>query len=202
VTALGDLHGRRPVTRGGARPGDVVVVAGRLGGSSAGLVRLLAAPPGGGSGRLAGDPLAGDPLAGDPLAGDPLAGDPLASDPLVGAHRRPQPPYALGPVLCDAGATSMCDVSDGLVVDLLSLCDASGVGVLLDVAALPAEPGASDQDVLHGGEDHALLATVPPAAVDALAALGVRAVGRVREGGGVTDLTGTPLTPRSWEHFA
>jgi thiamine-monophosphate kinase len=30
VTALGDLDGRPPVTRGGARPGDLVAVAGRL----------------------------------------------------------------------------------------------------------------------------------------------------------------------------
>jgi thiamine-monophosphate kinase len=40
VTALGDLEGRPPVTRGGARAGDVVVLAGTLGRSAAGL-RLL-----------------------------------------------------------------------------------------------------------------------------------------------------------------
>ncbi|MBA3523786.1 MAG: thiamine-phosphate kinase, partial [Geodermatophilaceae bacterium] len=37
VTALGDLEGRPAVTRGGAEPGDVVAVAGRLGWSAAGL---------------------------------------------------------------------------------------------------------------------------------------------------------------------
>jgi thiamine-monophosphate kinase len=37
VTALGDLEGREPVTRSGARPGDQVVVAGRLGTAAAGL---------------------------------------------------------------------------------------------------------------------------------------------------------------------
>jgi thiamine-monophosphate kinase len=42
VTALGDLEGARPVLRSGARDGDVVVVAGRLGWSAAGL-RLLEA---------------------------------------------------------------------------------------------------------------------------------------------------------------
>ena len=39
VTALGDLAGRAPVTRSGARPGDVVVLAGRMGRSAAGLRR-------------------------------------------------------------------------------------------------------------------------------------------------------------------
>ena len=42
VTALGDLDGRDPVTRGGALPGDVVVVAGRLGYAAAGLALLRA----------------------------------------------------------------------------------------------------------------------------------------------------------------
>jgi thiamine-monophosphate kinase len=42
VTALGDLQGRSPVTRAGARPGDNVVLVGRPGRAAAGLALLEA----------------------------------------------------------------------------------------------------------------------------------------------------------------
>jgi thiamine-monophosphate kinase len=42
VTALGDLGGQDPLTRAGARPGDHVVVIGRLGWAAAGLALLRA----------------------------------------------------------------------------------------------------------------------------------------------------------------
>ncbi len=111
--------------------------------------------------------------------------------PLVAAHRRPTPPYALGPVLADAGATAMCDVSDGLLADAGHLSAASGVRIDLDDA---------DPDVLTGGEDHALLATLP--ASSAIPA-GCRVIGRVLAGSGVT-VAGQPWTGRApgWDHFA
>ncbi len=88
---------------------------------------------------------------------------------VVNAQRCPDPPYAAGPAAALAGATSMIDVSDGLLADLGHLAESSGVGIdvqtdrltvaerLVDVgAALGADPM---HWVLTGGEDHALAAT-------------------------------------------
>jgi thiamine-monophosphate kinase len=142
VTALGDLGGRAAVLRGGARPGDVVAVAGRLGWSACGLAVLR-------RGFTA----------------------PAAA---VAAHRRPIPPYAAGPAAADAGATAMCDTSDGLLADAGHIAVDSGVVIDLDravlrevfvVGPLPQVAAALGGDplawVLTGGEDHALVATFP-----------------------------------------
>ncbi len=184
VTALGDLEGRAPVLRSGARPGDVVVLAGSLGRAEAGLALLTA---GLGQGADAG-----------------WAG-------LVTAHRRPRPPYPLGPALAAAGAHAMCDVSDGLVQDLGHIAAASGVRIDLDLAGLTAlaggaplrsaaaELGADPLDwVLTGGEDHALVACLPPSAA---IPGGCERIGLVLPGTGVT-LAGQPTAGRGgWNHF-
>jgi thiamine-monophosphate kinase len=147
ITALGNLAGRDPVTRSGARPGDVLAVAGRLGWSAGGLALLSA-------GR------------------DRTGLDVAARDELVAAHRRPQPPYAAGPQAARLGATSMIDISDGLVQDLGHVAAASGVRVDLDSGRLPGtgplRTAAAALSVdwrdwaLAGGEDHAIAATFGP----------------------------------------
>jgi thiamine-monophosphate kinase len=88
----------------------------------------------------------------------------------------------------------MCDVSDGLVRDLGHICAASGVGVELDGAALH-DPEVALQDVLTGGEDHALVATIPGDPPP-----GCRVVGRVVAGEGVR-VDGRAVAG-GWEHFA
>ena len=105
VTALGDLADRRPVLRSGARPGDLIAVAGPLGRSAAGLALLQAG----------------------------LAPVPAALAELVAAHQRPAPPYDAGPEAALLGATAMIDVSDGLLADLGHVAAASGV--LVDVGS-------------------------------------------------------------------
>ena len=90
----------------------------------------------------------------------------------VEAHRRPEPPYDAGPAAAALGATSMTDVSDGLVADLRHIAEASKVEIDVRTAALDVPSQMSDigqavgVDPLHwvltGGEDHALVATFPP----------------------------------------
>ena len=143
VTVLGDLGGREPVRRDGARPGDVVGHAGVCGHSAAGLAAL-----GGG------------------------IGDHETAIPLVLSYLRPEPPLAAGTAATRQGVTAMLDVSDGLLRDAGRMASASGVVLDLDTGALAADlavvaPVArilgADPWVwlLSGGEDHGLLATFP-----------------------------------------
>ncbi len=133
---------------------------------------------------------------------------------LVDAHRRPEPPYAAAVAAAAAGATSMLDVSDGLVADLGHLARASGVVIEVDPTLLEvAEPVASaaaafNADplvwVLTGGDDHAVAATFAATTplpqgftmigsvasvedVEVLDAPGVTVAGKVPRGGGGHD---------------
>ncbi|HSV41534.1 MAG TPA: thiamine-phosphate kinase [Nocardioidaceae bacterium] len=90
---------------------------------------------------------------------------------LVEAHRRPEPPYAAGPIALSLGATAMIDVSDGLLGDLAHIAEASGVAIDVHTAAfeipepLQAVGAATGVDpmtfILTGGDDHPLAATFP-----------------------------------------
>ena len=180
VTALGSLEGRPPVTRSGARPGDLLALRGRVGWAAAGLAVLQ---------RGFRSPAV-----------------------VVNAYRVPEPPYAAGPEAARAGATSMIDVSDGLLADLGHVAAASQVvldvrSAALDLPARLADVGSAlGTDPRHwlltGGEDHALAATFPP---DELLPFGWTRIGVVREAGepGVL-VDGRPYAggPGGWDHFA
>ncbi len=190
VTALGALPaGRAAVRRNGARPGDIVAVAGPLGHSAAGLALLSAG-----------------------LADRPQAA--AARGELVAAHLRPAPAYDAGPEAARLGATAMIDTSDGLLADLGHIAQASGVAIDITTAALDlggplAAVAAADSTfapgpdkilswALTGGEDHSLAATFPPGA--ALTPRW-RVIGTVHAGSGIT-VDGTPHKgPAGWQHF-
>jgi thiamine-monophosphate kinase len=126
---------------------------------------------------------------------------------LVDAYRRPEPPYDAGPVAAQAGATSMIDVSDGLLADAGHLAEASEVAIdvrrdSFEIAeplqAVAAATGADPVEfILGGGDDHALLASFPTDSVPD----GWTLIGSVAEGSGVT-VDGAPYDgPTGWTHF-
>jgi thiamine-monophosphate kinase len=175
VTVIGACT-QSPVLRSGARPGDVLAIAGRQGWSAGGLAVLS---------RGFRSPRA-----------------------LVEAYRRPTPPYDAGRVAAEAGATSMIDVSDGMLADAGHLAADSGVAIDVRTAALDVpEPlhavaAATGADpvsfVLGGGEDHSLLATFP--ALDDVPD-GWRVIGDVTAGEGVTVDGSTYQGETGWTHF-
>jgi thiamine-monophosphate kinase len=126
---------------------------------------------------------------------------------LVEAYRRPEPPYDAGPRAAEAGATSMIDISDGLLAEARHLAEESGVAIDVrrdafevpePLHAVAAATGADPLSfVLGGGDDHALLATFPSAEVPE----GWLVIGSVSEGSAVTVDGAAYDGPTGWTHF-
>ncbi len=188
VAVLGSLDRGHAVLRSGARPGDIVALAGTAGRAAAGLALLE-------SGRA-------------------LESLTPAQRGLVDVQSRPRPPLSAGPRARAAGATAMLDISDGLVRDGTRLALASNAVLDLDPGELKRQAqalkAASDllgvdplTWVLGGGEDHGLLATFPrtvplPA--------GFTAIGSVQALGSTTlpgvTIAGHAVGTGGWDHFA
>lgn len=193
VTVAGEA-GTRIVTRSGAKPGELVCVTGTLGGSAAGLAVIEAGVS---------------------------STDEAPVRRAIRAHVRPDARVTFGRAAAEHGATAMIDVSDGLVADLGHICEESGVGMGVDVDAVPLpeglgllgkELGRDPLDwALYGGEDYELAMTVPRNRVEALRM-------SVEESGGVFSVIGTvtegrevrltgegprrSIDRRGWDHFA
>ncbi|MFC7374760.1 thiamine-monophosphate kinase [Brachybacterium sp. GCM10030267] len=244
VTALGALEENEPpVLRSGARPGDEIAVGSpRLGRSAAGLALVLSGrirvedededEGEEGDGRAKATIHGGGEDAGETPGGSatdrPTAGWRLddASRDLVRWHDAPDPDLSLGWTV-GRRASAMMDLSDGLVQDGTRIALASGVVLDLDPEALAPDVAlledlARDLDtdpwqwVLHGGEEHAMLATFPAGSVPD----GFRPIGTVRAaegdvsaqagsagggaGAGGADrvlLAGAAITGTGFDHF-
>ncbi|GAB1822068.1 hypothetical protein HerbRD11066_52320 [Herbidospora sp. RD11066] len=173
VTALGDLEGRAPVTRSGARPGDVVAVAGTLGRSEAGL-RLLSVGLSGFDDLVDAHRRPRPPYPEGPRAA--LLGATAMLDVSDGLLQD------LGHIAAASGVA--------LVLDPIEVPG--------DLAAAAEALGADPVDwILTGGEDHALAATFPSGV---LLPPEWRIVGNVAEGDGV-QAGGRENVRGGWDHF-
>lgn len=177
VTAIGDLEGRAPVTRGGARPGEVVAVRGRLGWSAAGLTVLQ---------RGFGSPK--DLVAEHLTPSVPYGQGVVAND--AGATAMLDISDGL---LADLGHLA---TSSGVGVDV----DTDSIEIPDGVARVSAATGKDPLGfVLAGGEDHALAATFRN---EAVVPKGWTVIGTVNDSGAVT-VDGRPWEGSAgWDHFA
>jgi thiamine-monophosphate kinase len=146
ITAFGRVAEGRMVHRGGAKPGDRVVVTGTIGDAALGL----------------------DVLKGGPVAAA-LVDDAVAEAALVGRYRVPQPRNALAKAVREHASAAM-DVSDGLAGDLAKLCEASGVSAVIDAPSIPLSAAAATllargildiETVVSGGDDYEILCAIP-----------------------------------------
>jgi len=149
MTIVGQMHGCKPILRSGANAGDVLMVSGPLGLSSAGLKILTK---------------------------QAKSKDSYESN-LIRAHMFPIPRLKEGRILAgeDIMATSLIDTSDDLRTSLERLSEKSRVGFEVSLEEVPVDPDlvkfskafrvSPDSLILEGGEDYQLLFTVPPSKV-------------------------------------
>jgi len=192
---VGECATGKAVMRSGATPGDQIFVTGSLGAAAAGL-RLIE--------------------RGAHLADE----DSQKLDHVLIRQLRPEPRVGWGIVLGEERlATSMIDLSDGLSSDLNHLCEASGVGALIDSSLLPIHNRVVElcgrraldplQLALHGGEDFELLFTVKTADVARLPrrvdGVELKRIGEVSKASDGVRISEGPriwdLKPGGWKHF-
>jgi len=196
----GECAAGTAVMRSGARPGDHIFVTGSLGAAAAGL-RLIER---------------GAHLAEQNLADE----DSQKLDHVLMRQLRPEARVGWGIVLGEERlATAMIDLSDGLSSDLNRLCDASGVGALIDSSLLPIDNRVIElcgrraldplQLALHGGEDFELLFTVKPKDAGRLPrrvdGVEIKRIGEVTNTTEGVKISEGPriwdLKPGGWKHF-
>lgn len=153
VSATLTGHVKKAVMRSGARPGDRIYVTGNLGDSACGLELL----------KLINRQLY---LEDEDKTNSPLKWPVMK--PLVERHLLP---VARDPKKLRGLATAMIDISDGLFIDLLRICDESRVGARVYLKQIPLSSSMKKASAslgiepyrlaTSGGEDYELLFTAP-----------------------------------------
>ena len=196
TTVLGEVAKDEVVFRDGASAGDKIYVTGTLGESAMGL-RFLADGLGGGG-------------------ADGAASTIITHT--VERHLNPTPRLMAGRLLArDNIASSMIDISDGLVLDLTRLMQASSKGAVIEFDKVPlckelARTVKFQELALYGGEDYELLFTVPEDKAALLCEIKesfdvsvteIGVVGEESEGIVVLDADNKPmeLGSKGYEHF-
>jgi thiamine-monophosphate kinase len=198
VTAFGTVPAGHMVRRATARPGDRVYVSGSIG-----------------------DAMLGLRLRQDQSRAAQWGLESGAIEELNEAYCRPRPPVGLAPVVRSFASAAM-DISDGLVKDFDRMCRTSGVGGCIEADRVPlsapartivAKSGMEIGELLTGGEDYQVLATVArERAADferaaQAAGVSVAQIGAIEDaanGVRVIDASGRALTfaATGWDHFA
>jgi thiamine-monophosphate kinase len=198
ITAIGSVPAGGMVRRSTARVGDHVYVSGTIGDATLGLA-----------------------LRRNPATLAACGLTPEMCGVLEGKFFRPQPPAALIAALRSC-ATAAMDISDGLIKDFDRLCRVSGVGGRIEVPHVPlsaaaravvAAGGATLIDLITGGEDYEVLATVAPprvaeyerlAAAAGVAVTRIGVIDKAAAGISAIDATGAPLAiaRTGWDHFS
>lgn len=197
ITVIGRVAEGRMARRGGAQAGDRLYVSGTIGDSALGLMLRLM-----------------------PDATQKIGLLQENADFLIDRYLLPRPRVGLIPAVSTCAHGAM-DVSDGLILDATRMARASGVGIEINVAAVPLSAAAREiiaadptclPRALTGGDDYELLLSIPPdraAQFEAMAAeadIAVCAIGRVIAGEGtlhLLDVTGHEVTFNGggFQHF-
>jgi thiamine-monophosphate kinase len=126
----------------------------------------------------------------------------IQDDPAVQRHLYPQPRHEIGAAVATK-AHSMIDVSDGLSTDLGHILTESKVSARIYKDKIPAALGASESEVLNGGEEYELIVT----ASGDIDALPLTRIGEIIPSRGdhriflVDGATESVLEPKGWQHF-
>jgi thiamine-monophosphate kinase len=126
----------------------------------------------------------------------------VRDDPALNRHLYPQPRHLIGAAVAPE-AHSMIDVSDGLSTDLGHILTESKVSARIYKDKIPAAPGSSEADILHGGEEYELILT----SAANLDGFPLTRIGEIIPSTGKQEIflvdgaSESVLEPKGWQHF-